>query len=133
MVQIADGGDIAFINNTAFNKGNIVSFYGNTPQNFVFRDNIVGHGNYGVHGLSDLKSPVARAIFQNNIFMNLNGVSSEDYAFPPGNWIVSTIADIGFENPANGDYRLTSKSKFHGKGHGGEDPGSNLPSIVKSL
>lgn len=133
LVQIADGVGIAFINNTAFNKGNIVSFYGTTPQNFIFRDNIVGHGNYGIHGLSDLKSPTATAIFQNNIFMNLNGVSSEDYAFPPGNSIVSTISDVGFENPANGDYRLAPRSKFHGKGHGKKDPGSNLQSTVRTF
>lgn len=133
LLQIADGIGISFINNTAFNKGNIVSFYGTTPQNFEFRDNIVGHGNYGVHGLSDLKSPSSRAIFQNNIFMNLNGVPPGDYAFPPGNSIVSAISDVGFENPTNGDYRLSPKSKFHWKGSGSKDPGSNLPSIAKAL
>lgn len=131
LVQISDGVDIAFINNTAFNTGNVVSFYGSPPQNFVFRDNIVGHGNYGIHGLSDIRSRTARAMFQNNIFMNINGVPPADYSFPPGNSIASAIADVGFANPADGDYRLSPRSKFHGKGLSGKDPGSSLTSIVK--
>ncbi|MGB5014662.1 MAG: hypothetical protein WBO68_11610 [Pyrinomonadaceae bacterium] len=127
LLQIAEGENITFANNTAFNSGNIVTFYGGIPRNFVFRDNITGHGNYGIHGPVDLRSAILRAMFQNNLFMNLNGVSSGDHAFPEGNTIVNSISDVGFANPTAGDYRLSPNSRYRGKGRGGKDLGSSLP------
>ena len=127
LIQVADGENITIANNTAFNTGNIVTFYGDMPKNFVFRDNITGHGNYGIHGLVDLRSAGLKAMFQNNVFINLNRVGSGDYAFPDGNKIVSGIADVGFANTSSGDYRLSQNSRYKGKGQGGKDPGSDLP------
>lgn len=126
LIQIAEGNGVTIANNTALNSGNVITFYGTVPQNFVFRDNIVGHGNYGIHGLPDLASPAARSMFQNNLFVNLNRVPSGDYAFPSGNSIVQSLADIGFVNPQVGDYRLLPNSKFRGKGRGGKNVGSDL-------
>ena len=96
------------------------------PRNFVFHDNITGLGNYGVHGPIDLASESARAMFQKNVFMNLNGISPGDYAFPPGNEIVSGIADIGFVDPSLKDFRLASNSKYKSKGRNGRNNGSDL-------
>ncbi len=127
LIQAADGENITIANNTAFNTGNIVTFYGDIPKNFVFRDNITGHGNYGIHGPVDLKSAVMRAMFQNNLFVNLNHVGSGDYAFPDGNTIVGGMSDVGFANPSAGDYRLLANSRYKGKGQGGKDPGSSVP------
>ena len=116
-VQIADGRDITISNNTVLNTGNIVTFYGTLPTGFVFRDNITGHGNYGIHGPLDLRSQMARAMFQNNIFVNMNHVPPGDYAFPPGNTIVGDLKDVGFVSPASGDYRFSPNSKIkHGIG-----------------
>lgn len=125
-VQAADGEDITIANNTSFNTGNIATFYGVMPRNFVFRDNIVGHGNYGVHGPINMNSEVARAMFQGNIFMNLNAVGSGDYAFPAGNTMLDSGNAIGFTNIGEKDFRLGSNSKFKGKGRGGKNPGADL-------
>jgi len=125
-IQIAEGEDITVANNTVFNSGNITTFYGTLPRNFVFRDNITGHGSYGIHGPIDLNSENARSMFQNNVFMNLNGVSSGDHAFPKGNEIVSGIADIGFADLSKKDFRLGLNSKYKGKGRNGKDVGSDL-------
>ena len=125
-VQIADGEDILIANNTALSTGNIVTFYGVMPKNLVIRDNIIGHGNYGIHGPVDLRSPLMRAVFQNNLLLNLNDVPSGDYAFPAGNSIVAGIADVGFINPAVNDFRLASNSKYRAKGRGGRPLGSDL-------
>ncbi len=54
-------------------------------------------------------------MFQNNIFMNLAGVPSDDYAFPSGNIIVSHLKDVGFLNPVGNDYHLAAGSKYRGK------------------
>ena len=115
-VQVANGEDITIANNTVFNSGNITTFYGELPRAFVFRDNITGHGSYGVHGPLDMRSDGARAMFRDNIFMNLQGVSSGDYAFPDGNRMVSGLGEIGFVNTAAKDYRLKPTSKYRGKG-----------------
>jgi len=127
LIQAAAGDGITIANNTAFNMGNIVTFYGEIPSNFVFRDNIVGHGEYGIHGPIDLNSASAKAMFRNNLFMNLNRVSPGDHAFPAGNMIVQSISDVGFVNATAGDYRLSPTSKYRGKATGGKDLGCALP------
>ena len=125
-IQIADGQDVTIANNTVFNSGNIATFYGELPRNFVFRDNITGHGNYGIHGPIDLGSAEARGMFQNNVFMNLNGVASGDMAFPTGNALVSGVADVGFMNVNGKDFRLAPKSRFRNKGRDGRSIGCEL-------
>ncbi len=127
LLQTAEGENITFANNTAFNTGNIATFYGGMPVNFVFRDNITGHGNYGIHGPIDLKSSGAKAMFQNNLFMNLNRVGSDGYAFPAGNNIVGGMNEVGFVNASAGDYRLSPNSRYRGKGRDGKNLGSDLP------
>lgn len=115
-VQVAEGERILIANNTVLNMGNIATFYGGMPRDFVFRDNIVGHGSYGVHGPVDLASHAARTMFSGNIFLNLNNIAPGDYAFPTGNKMVGSIATVGFTDLAAGDYRLSSRSEFRGKG-----------------
>lgn len=125
-VQIADGEDIVIANNTVFNSGNITSLYGTLPRGFVFRDNIVGHGNYGVHGPIDMRSEAAKAMFNNNVIMNLNRVPSDDYAFPPGNSIVGDVKDVGFQDPAAKNFTLSANSRFRGKSTQRSDIGADL-------
>lgn len=125
-IQIADGEDVTITNNTVFNSGNITTFYGTLPKNFVFRDNITGHGNYGIHGPVDLNSDRARAMFQNNVFMNLNEVSPDDQAFPAGNILVSGLAEVAFMNAAARDFRLAPNSRFRNKGQDGKSIGCDL-------
>ncbi|HEX3102014.1 MAG TPA: right-handed parallel beta-helix repeat-containing protein [Pyrinomonadaceae bacterium] len=113
--QIADGEDITIVNNTVFNNGNVAKFHDAPPRGLIVRDNLVGHGDYGIHGI-DNRSADSRSIFQGNIFMNINRVPPSDYAFPSGNSIVGGMNDIGFINVAGNDYRLSTGSKFKGKG-----------------
>ncbi len=125
-VQIADGEDITIVNNTAFSHGNIVTFYGAEPRGFLFRDNIANHGEYGVHGLADRKSAAAQAMFQNNIFLNLNRIDPSGFSFPPGNTLVPTIDGVGFIDAPAKDFRLAPDTKFKSKTGTGKNIGSNL-------
>jgi hypothetical protein len=113
-IQIADGENILIANNTVFNSGNIATFYGTMPRDLTFRDNIMGHGLYGIHGIGDMKS--AKSIFQNNVFVNNLRVSSGDLAYPSGNIGLSDFKSVGFADAGNNDYRLTPGSKYKGKG-----------------
>jgi len=114
-IQIADGEDITVANNTVFNTGNTVTFYGTDPRSFVMRNNIVGHGTYGVHGL-DLKSPQARAMFAGNVVVNNKSIGDGDRSVPPNSIFISDYKEIGFANPSLNDFRLAPNSKFKGKG-----------------
>lgn len=125
-VQVAEGRDITIANNTVFNSGNIATFYGGLPQNFVFRDNILSHGLYGIHGLQDVRGEQGRSMFRNNIFMNLASVGQDDFAYPAGNAMVSGIREVGFIDNSADDYRLASNSRFRGQAQDGGDPGARL-------
>ncbi|MBV9215233.1 MAG: right-handed parallel beta-helix repeat-containing protein [Acidobacteria bacterium] len=114
-IQIAAGNDITIANNTVFNLGNITTFYGDMPTGFVFRNNVTSHGNYGVHGL-DVRSEQARAMYLNNVFMNLAHVGDGDTAYPQGNAFVRNANDVGFVNISDGDYRIDPRSKYSAKG-----------------
>lgn len=125
-IQVNDGEAITIANNTSINAGNIAVFHGAMPRSFVFRDNIIGHGPYGIHGL-DYRSTAARSMFAGNVFMNLRRVPESDYAFPGGNTLLQDIGQVGFTNPAAKDYRLSMNSKYRAKGSGGKNLGSDLP------
>lgn len=131
-IQIADGENVLVANNTAFNNGNIVTFYGSPTRNFLFRDNIVGHGNYGIHGLSDLRSAESKRMFQNNVIINNRRVGSDDTSFPSGNFFVQDISNVGFVNPALKNFALAPNSRFKGRSTSKGDIGANaglLPSF----
>lgn len=125
-IQVADGQDITITNNTVFNTGNITTFYGAAPRNFSFRDNVTGHGSYGVHGPIDLRSELSRQMFRDNIFMNLNGIPAGDYAFPDGNTLVPSAGEVGFMDLQASDLRLKLNSKFRAKEPGRLSPGASL-------
>jgi Right handed beta helix region len=123
-IQVAEGEGITIANNTVMNTGNITTFYGATPRDFIFRDNIVGHGAYGIHGLGDMKG--AQRLFQNNLFVNSQNVPKGDFSFPDGNTSTADYRSVGFVNLAGNDYRLSPASKYKGKG-----ANIDVPSIMK--
>lgn len=129
-IQVADGENITIANNTAFSSGSSIVFYGVQPKAFVFRDNIVNHGDYGFHGI-DRRSPAARSMIRNNLILNLNKVSDSDFAIPDGNTLVQAIGDIGFADAAAKDFRLGAGSRFKGRSSTGKDPGSSLAPPVR--
>lgn len=125
-VLISEGENILVRNNTVLNNGNITTFHGAMPRGFEFYDNIVGHGDYGIHGRLDMRSDAAKAMFANNIFIDLNRIDLSARSFPPGNEFVSSMNEVGFADAANGDYRLAATSRFAGKGRDGKNPGADL-------
>lgn len=132
-VQIAGGEDVLIANNTVFQTGNITTFYGAMPKNFLFRDNIVGHGDYGIHGRADIKSTAGEKLFQNNVIVNNKNVTSADISFPPNNFFVNSYSDVGFVNPGAKNFRLAAGSRFKGKGANKTDIGANVESVVAAV
>lgn len=132
-VQISGGEDVLFANNIAFNVGNLTTFHGDLPKDFLFRDNVVGHGAYGIHGHENIKSLAGQRFFQNNVIVNNKGVSSGDTSFPNGNFWVSDFSAVGFVNLSQRNFRLAANSRFKGKGLNKTDIGANIESIAASL
>ena len=128
-IQVADGRDITIAHNTVINTGNIATFYGELPANFVFRDNILSHGSYGIHGLDDVHTGLARSMFRGNVFMNLAGVGDGDTSFPHGNDFVKGLREVGFVDPISSDFRLTADSRYKRNATDGGDRGAD-PSTI---
>ncbi len=127
-LQMSGGEDVTVANNTVLNEGNTVTFYGDQPQNLVIRDNIMCHGNYGVHGL-DLRSPEARRIFANNIIINNKRVGRDDAAIPPDSIWLPDIAAVGFDDPSGGNFGLAANSRFKDKAADGGSIGCRIRSL----
>ena len=125
-ILISNGEGVLIENNTSFNTGNIVTFYGVMPKNFLFRHNIVGHGNYGIHGHPNIYGSDGQKLFQNNVIVNNRKVPKDDTAFPPNNVFLPDFRDVGFTNLNGNDFTLAPNSRFKGKGANKTDIGGDM-------
>ena len=125
-IQINGGEDVLIANNTVFNYGSIASLYGETTKNLLFRDNIVAHNAYGIHGYENIHSVEAQKVFQNNIIVNNKKIPQSEIQFPPNNFWIQDYNAVGFVNLVQNDFRLAPNSRFKGKGKDGKDIGSVL-------
>jgi hypothetical protein len=133
--------DIAIEHNTVSQSGNIILAYGGTRAEpkpiagFVFRDNLIRHNEYGVHGadrapgLDTLQAFFPDAIFQSNV---IGGGDSKRY--PKGNTFISERDfDASFVNAGAGNYRLTTGSRLRSAGSDGRDIGADIAAIAEAL
>jgi hypothetical protein len=124
--------DVTIEHNTGFPTGAIMFAEPPAHQGFSFRNNVVAHGEYGFKG-SGLASgePTLRALlpdarFDGNVF-----IGPEVAPYPPGNHAVRSPKDVGFADPARGDWRLAPTSRFRGSA-GGRDPGADLDRVTRA-
>lgn len=127
---IGDGpSDVVIERNTVSQSGNIIMAYGgrkdrpSTARGFVFRDNVIRHNSYGVHGADrapgrdSLEAFFPGARFTGNVIAG--GRAS---LYPDGNRFIAAGAfDRLFEAPGEGNYRpapggLLAKGEGHGPG-----------------
>jgi hypothetical protein len=103
------------------------------PQmaSFVFRNNIMSHGQYGFFGSGAGAGTAALNyyaapgwVFQGNV---LFGVTASQY--PIGNSYPATSDLIGFVDFAGGNYRLASTSSYAKQATDGTDPGADIDTI----
>lgn len=128
-VQISGSEEVTIANNTVFNEGNIATFHGDLPRGLVIRDNIVGHGSFGVHGLGDLRSTSAPRFFLNNVIVNNRRVDRGDTAIPPDSIWLSDYSQVGFVDLQAGDLQLSPTSRLRGKGSSGTDIGCSVATL----
>ncbi len=129
-LQISGGEEVTIANNTVFNEGNIATFYGEVPHGLVVRDNIIGHGPYGVHASGELSAASASRFFRNNAIVNNKSVGRDDAAFPPDSIWLAGYEAVGFVDLVRRNFALVGTSPVRGKGSNGGDIGCSLSTLA---
>ena len=69
--------------------------------------------------------------FERNVVAGIEGQFAPWH--PPQNWYPPAVTGIGFVDPVVGDYRLSAKSPYKGRGPAGKDPGVDLNRLRKEI
>ena len=102
---------------------------------FIFRNNIMRYGTYGIIGTGTgpgndtINTYFPGAIVQKNAFAAGNAVADASL-YPPGNFFLASLNDIGFVDWPGGNYRLTTSSPYKNAGTDGKDLGVDFAAQV---
>ena len=123
--------------NTVFTVGNATIAAGDTmpvADDFIFRDDLVSHGDYGVFGSGKGEGTVALDFyFPGWKFDHVVGIGFPASSYPAGNAFPATPADVGFVDYAARDYRLGAASPYKGSASDGKDPGADVDRILAAV
>lgn len=125
-MKSTDWDGLTIENNTIIQTGNIANAYGKPVRNFTFRNNIVLENEYGIKGdnMGSGQQAIAAYFSGGPVTGNIIiGGSSTLYKQP--NIFLASISQIGFLNPAKGDYRLKPDSPYI-KAASGKSIGAHL-------
>jgi hypothetical protein len=126
--------DVIVDHNTAFHTGNIITVAEGQTSNFVFRNNVVPHNEYGVIGggmgvgNSSISTYFQKAQFARNVLAGGNAA-----LYPPDNFFPSSLAGIGFVDMSAGNYRLATGSPYKNAGTDGQDLGADIDALEGAL
>ena len=137
MLQMLDGtADVTFEHNTADHTGQTTVNADGTPHTrFIFRNNIVSYGTYGIFGSgagsgnAALNAYFPGAIVQRNVFGGPNAPNAAP-TYPPDNVFVASLDEVGFDDRPNRNYRLRSSSQYNDAATDGTDIGANIDAIT---
>jgi hypothetical protein len=132
LLQVLKGvQDLVFEHNTALHRGSLIMAEGVPNPGFIFRNNIVFQGPYGVvgtgtaSGMGTLERYLPKAVFQKNVIVGGDGSQ-----YPGGNFFPRGIEAVGF-SPGE-DYRLAPSSRFKDKGTDKKDPGADIQAVQRA-
>jgi hypothetical protein len=138
-ILISGGEDITVANNTVFHSGNMLTAHGNPVKNFVFRDNILSHNNYGYNGdnvgvgKAVLPKYFPNGFFSGNVIVNGKNIPQSDVYVPARNYFAPNFQAVGFVDLNANNFRLSPNSNFKGKGWNGKDPGVDFTVFEKQF
>ena len=133
------GHDIFVTHNTILQPAHIAEASAVTNGQFVFKDNIVSNGEYGIHcyvSTSNLKACLPGLQMTGNVIVGPPMAyrpyctNQGDAVYPPGNSCVDSATRVGFADLANNNYRLAPTSPFKGKATDGTDPGVDMDALL---
>ena len=102
---------------------------GKVVERFIFRGNLVTHGQYGIHGSKGMAQVGLETYckgfeFAGNLIIGADGAKN----WPEGTRVANSLAEVGFENQTAGNYRLTPASPYHGR----LAPGADMDALRKA-
>jgi hypothetical protein len=123
--------DVQIVNNTVISMQQVSNLIGaDVPKSagFIFTDNIVSKGSYGIWRSAFGEGTVAlNAAFSSPYLFTGNViVGALSTKYPASNFFPASYSNVGFKDFANGNYALAPSSPFAGRGSGGTDPGADF-------
>jgi hypothetical protein len=137
LFNVSHGNDSLVIeNNTAFNGGTIVDVDAEPDTNFIFRNNIAYHNEYGIKGTAQgVGNTTLDTFFPGSIFTNNVLVGGGNYknSYPAGNFFPDNMDAVGFVNLENRDYHLAESSPYKRAGTNGKALGADIDALNSAL
>ena len=129
LFQIGGGSaDVVIDHNTGFQDGRAIVAHGPANTGFIYQNNIArgqSQATAGTGPSSNARSP--DTLFTRNV---LAGASPSVY--PADNFFPASLGEIGFWNPAGGDYRLLRTSPYFTGGTDGAPVGADFEGLLSS-
>ena len=149
--------NVTFDHNVFFNKGTLMEVDTNSAtyenENFKFKNNIIGHGQYGLRSSIGTGNNTFNAYFTDaghefvkNVLVDVNYVYRNSYTARPNNFLIvspnnDSDADgftpdpqlwnnVGFTDMAGGNYRLAPASPYNNAATDGTDIGPDMDAIA---
>ncbi|MGE3841300.1 MAG: hypothetical protein AB7I50_06905 [Vicinamibacterales bacterium] len=135
------GRNISIVHNTVLNSGQVGMATAPARPGLLISDNIMRNGEYGwnceaASGAGMWGSGCyAGATMTRNVIVNNRSQAARLYPlpYPPGNWFPENDAEVGWVDPASGDYSLAASSPYKGRGSNGSDPGVDMNVLRAAL
>jgi predicted outer membrane repeat protein len=135
-VQILAGArDVVVEHNTALQDGAAVFAEGEAFSGFVFRNNLLPHGD-GIAGTDHapgrdtLQHYFPGSVVESNVMW---GNSEMERVYPEGNFFPDSPVEVGFAAAAQGDYRLSERSPYRRRAADGKDIGADFDTLSAAL
>jgi len=128
--------DVTIDHNTAFGINSFLFADGSASQkalNFVFTNNIVTKGTYGLIGTGTGDGlGTLNTFFGNWNFTHNAVIGGTLTAYPTGNFSPSDVAAVKFADFAGGDFHLAAASPFKGAATDGTDLGADIATLASA-
>ncbi len=139
LLQVVNGiQSVTIDHNTGIQTGSIITGEPADPNpGFVFRNNIVPNGPYGVIagavGSLALNKVFPGAVFEKNIIAGPwptpGGATPAHYSGHPNNFFPNSINEVGFADASKGNYRLAQNSRYRKAATDGKDIGVDMDAL----
>lgn len=121
--------------NTSLGATHSAIFATNAPSpGFKLLNNILGFGSIGGDSAAAGSGAIAMYFPDSQVLRNvLIGLGAHPEAVPDLNFLAVNLSDVGFIDPATGDFRLSDLSLFHNAATDGTDIGVNFAALMQAL
>ena len=110
-------------------------------QNFQFENNIFTLADYGIKGTAKASGNSSLDYFITNLHMNKNLIINRPgdrfypvspTSYPPDNFMVNNISEVGFTDYSGKNYRLSEASPYKNAATDGKDIGPEIDAIIRA-